>query len=148
VSELISAALGRPVVARDDAETIGEVKAFVFDDRLQRVKSLQVAGSTRRPDLVDWDDIVGFGPDAVVIASEDALRSARDEREVNAVRHRADALGSRVLDERGDAHGTVVDIRFDPGTGAVAALLGEQAEWPVDAVRGFGSFAVVIGRRP
>jgi sporulation protein YlmC with PRC-barrel domain len=146
MSELVTAALDRKVVARDDAEEVGRVKTFVFDDRLQRIVSVQVTGSKRKPGLVAWQDVVGFGPDAVIVSSAEALRPPEDDHEAAVARHKIEPVGALVLDDRGDAHGTALDVRFDPGTGAVEAVIGADREWDATCVRGFGSFAIVVDR--
>lgn len=44
MSELLSAAHGRKVLSRDDAEDVGDVKTAVFEDRVQRIVALHVSG--------------------------------------------------------------------------------------------------------
>ena len=147
MSELVTAALDRRVVARDDAEEIGRLKAFVFDDRLQHIVSLQVTGSKRKAGLIAWPDVVGFGPDAVMVRSAEAVRPPQDDHEEAVARRKIEPLGALLLDDGGDHHGVLRDIRFDPAGGAVEALVGDGDEWSETQVRGFGSFAIVIERR-
>ncbi len=147
MSELLSAAEGRKVLSRNDAETAGSVKTAVFDDRVQRIVSLHVSGGKRNAELVEWTDIAGFGPDAVVIVSADRLREAHDDHESDAVRRKVDPLGARVLDDLGDQHGVVRDIRFDPESGVVEAIVGDDGEWQPDEVFALGGFALVVRHR-
>jgi uncharacterized protein YrrD len=146
MSELLSAAQGRKVLSRDDAENVGSVKTAVFDDRVQRIVSLHVSGGKRKAALVAWTDIAGFGPDAVLIASADRLREAHDD-ESDAVRRKVNPLGTRVLDDRGDQHGVVRDIRFDPESGHVEAIIGDDGEWEPNQVCALGGFALVVRHR-
>jgi len=146
MSEMLSAAEGRKVLSRDDAEDVGSVKTAVFDDRVQRIVSLHVSGRRRHAALVEWADIAGFGPDAVVIASVDRLREAHDD-ESDAVRGKIDPPGARILDDAGDQHGVVRDIRFDPDSGHVEAIVGDGGEWQPHEVCALGSFALVVRHR-
>ena len=47
MTELLTAAEGRKVLTRDDAENVGKVKTAVFDGRVQRIVSLHVSGANR-----------------------------------------------------------------------------------------------------
>jgi uncharacterized protein YrrD len=147
MSELLSAAEGRKVVSRADAEDVGTVKTAVFDKRLQRVISLQVGGGKRNAQLIEWDDVAGFGPDAVVIDDAERLRDVREERESEAVRGDVHPIGARVLDDLGDAHGAVRDVRFDPNSGTVEAIISDQGEWKADDVCALGTYALVVRHR-
>ena len=113
---------------------------------MQRIQALHVSGRTRNAELVEWQDIVGFGPDAVVIAA-DRLREVNDERERDAVRHRVDLIGAVVLDDKGDQHGNVRDLRFDPQSGEVEVVIGDHDEWSPDEVVALGTFALVVRGR-
>jgi uncharacterized protein YrrD len=146
MSEFVTQASGRKVVGREDAEVAGQIKSFVFDERVQRIQALHVSGRTRNAELVEWQDIVGFGPDAVVIAA-DRLREVNEERERDAVRHRVDVIGAVVLDDKGDQHGSVRDLRFDPQSGEVEVVIGDHDEWSPDEVLALGTFALVVRGR-
>ena len=146
MTELLTAAEGRKVLTRDDAESVGKVKTAVFDGRVQRIVSLHVSGAKRKAELVGWDDVVGFGPDAVVIASADRLREAHDD-ESQAVRRKVNPLGARVIDDLGDQHGIVREVRFDPESGNVEAIVGDAGEWQPHEVHALGSFALVVHHR-
>jgi uncharacterized protein YrrD len=147
MSELLSAAEGRKVLSRDDAEDVGTVKTAVFDARVQRIVSLHVSGAKRKAELVEWTDVAGFGPDAVVITSADRLREAHDD-ESAAVSRKINPLGARLLDDLGDQHGAVRDVRFNPESGLVEAIIGAGGEeWQPDEVYALGSFALVVRHR-
>jgi uncharacterized protein YrrD len=147
MSELLSGAEGRKVLSRDDAEDVGKVKSAVFDRRVQRILSLHVAGGKRKAELIDWADVAAFGPDAVLIASADRLHEAGDEHESDSVRGKIHPLGARVIDDLGDHHGVVRDIRFDPSSGTVEAIIGDDREWQPQEVCALGSFALVVRHR-
>jgi len=85
-------AIGRAVVARDTAETVGQVRGAVVDVGARRIAAVQV-GKGHKAQLVDWDAITGVGPDAVVIAGDASLRSGRGEREERIVKGDIALLG-------------------------------------------------------
>ena len=63
----LSEAGGRPVIARESAETLGTLRHVVVDVATRRITALHVAGRRRKASLVDWSSIVGFGPDGIVV---------------------------------------------------------------------------------
>ncbi len=144
MSETMSAALGRRVVAADTAEDIGEVKAFVLDRSGRRITQLHVAGRKRSPKLVNFSDLTAFGADAVIVASQRAVTDSVEERADDMVRGHVVAIGVRVLDTEGFEHGTVTDIEFDPSDGTVLAAVGDDTHWPGDTIRALGSYALII----
>lgn len=146
MTESLTAAEGRKVLSRDDAEDVGTVRTVIFDDRVQRVVALHVTGSKRKAGLVDWADVVGFGPDAVVIAGVDRLRGAHED-EAQAVRRKLNPLGARIIDDFGDQKGIVRDVRFDPASGNVEAIVGDGGEWHPNELCALGSFALVVRHR-
>ncbi|MGB7980321.1 MAG: PRC-barrel domain-containing protein [Candidatus Nanopelagicales bacterium] len=144
MNELMSAALGRRVVAVDTAEDVGEVKAFVLEGSGRRITQLHVAGRKRSAELVNWSDLAGFGPDAVMVASQGAVTDSVEERADEMVRGHVSAIGARVLDTDGFEHGRVTDIEFDSADGTILAAVCEDARWPGDTIRGLGSYALII----
>ncbi len=144
MNERMSAALGRRVVAVDTAEEVGEVKAFVLEPSGRRVTQLHVAGRKRSAELVNWSDLAGFGPDAVMVASQDAVTDSVEERAEDMVRGRVATIGARILDTDGFEHGRVTDIEFDASDGTVVAALSDDARWPGDAIRALGSYALIV----
>ncbi|HWC12944.1 MAG TPA: hypothetical protein VG455_17190, partial [Acidimicrobiales bacterium] len=91
----LRAALGRRVVARDTAETVGEVQGAVVDVPTLRLVAIQV-GKGRKARVVDWSSLSGVGPDAVVVRTESALRPPAGEREEGFVKGGLPLLGARV----------------------------------------------------
>lgn len=144
MSERMSEALGRPVVAADTAENVGEVRAFVLDRSGRTITQLHVAGRKRSAELVNWSDLAGFGTDAVTVTSQGAITDSVEERAEEMVRGHVEAIGARVLDTDGFEHGTVVDIEFDPDNGAVLAVIGDDSRWPGETVRSLGSYALIV----
>ncbi len=139
----LRAALGRPVVARDTAETVGDVQGAVVDVPTRRVMALQV-GKGRRARVVDWTSVSGVGPDAVIVQSESALRDPAGDREERFVKAELPLLGARVLTDRGDVAGSLDDLEFDEATGNLVAFVAGDHRFPATALHSIGSYAVVV----
>ena len=145
----LRAALGRRVVSAATAEEIGQLKAVVIDRPPRRIVSVQVAGSKRKPGLVEWSDLSGFGPDAVMVVSEDGIRGVADEVESGSACGELSLLGARILDDAGDECGVVDDVVFDPTTGVLvgvtaAGAAGGSDTFAADQLLAFGSYALVV----
>jgi sporulation protein YlmC with PRC-barrel domain len=143
MSERFTAAVGRKVVSRTSAEELGDLAHIVVDVEGRRVASL-VVGKGRKALVVGWDQVSGFGPDAVMLADDDALHPPRDDDERAAADGALELVGKRVLSEMGNDLGTLDDIVFDPATGALEALVLGEREEPATSLLGAGSFAVVV----
>jgi uncharacterized protein YrrD len=94
--------------------------------------------------LLAWDDVQGFGPDAVTVASDAVLRPARDQLEQRAENNDLEILGKRVLSEQGTQLGTVTDVDFDPETGAVTLLITKTETISGQRLIGLGGYAAVV----
>ena len=145
MNESMQQALGRDVMAADTATSVGVVKAFVVDQPPRTITAIHVSGRKRSAELVDWSQVSGFGPDAVMVASASSIRDAEVEREEEMARHNVDLLGTRVLDTAGYEHGTIIDVAFDSESGAIEHVTtDDQRTIPVDELRGLGSYAAVV----
>ncbi|HEX3394397.1 MAG TPA: PRC-barrel domain-containing protein [Acidimicrobiales bacterium] len=135
--------IGTSVVARDTAETIGQVHGAVVDVASRQIVALQV-GKGHKARLADWASITGVGPDAAVVDGEASLRSAHGEREERSVKGDIALLGGRVLTDHGDVLGALDDIEFDEQTGRIDTLVCADAFIPADRLLAVGSYAVVV----
>jgi sporulation protein YlmC with PRC-barrel domain len=142
MSERFAAAIGRKVISRSSAEELGPLTHLVVDVPGRRVSRL-VVGKGRKAQLVDWERVSGFGPDAVILDGDDALR-APAEGERGLARGDLDMVGRRALSERGNEVGTIDDVSFDPASGQVLAVVVGGREHPASALLGAGSYAVVL----
>jgi uncharacterized protein YrrD len=143
MSERFAAASGRKLVSRTSAEELGKLAHIVVDIEHRRIACL-TAGKRRKALLVDWEDVCGFGPDAVIVTDESAVHAARDDRERAAIDGKLDLLGKRALSEMGDDLGPVTDVVFDPASGAVETIVLGNRDEPATALLGAGSFAAII----
>jgi sporulation protein YlmC with PRC-barrel domain len=143
MSERFTDAIGRKVVSRASAEELGRLTHIVVDVPQRQVRAL-VTGKGRKSGLVDWDQVGGFGPDAVMVVSEDALHRPRDAAESAAADGKLELVGKRVLSDTGDSLGEATDVVFDPESGAVESLTVGEREVPATSLLGVGSYAVVV----
>jgi sporulation protein YlmC with PRC-barrel domain len=143
MSERFTTAVGRKMVSRASAEELGSLTHIVVDVPHRKVTSL-VMGKGRKAALVDWDQVSGFGPDAVMIADESALHQPRDDHEGAAADGKLELVGRRVLSDMGEELGEASDVVFDPASGAVETLVIGELEVPATSILGAGSYAVVV----
>ncbi len=135
-----SEAIGRRVVSRDDAEAHGDLSSFVVDAKARKVVGL-VVGSGRKANVFVWDQVTGFGPDAVLVEGG----PADSEQIKDAASGRNDPMGKRLLTVLGEEIGTVSDLEFDPDTAEVRAIRSDRGgDVTADRLRGVGSYAVVV----
>ena len=135
---------GRKVVSADNAESIGRVDAFVVDPGTRSISGLRLGKVKGDATFVSWED-VQFGADAVIVASSDRLRTARDDTEARIASKDLQPIGKLVLDDSGTALGKVEDVEFDPTSGAIVELdLGDLGRVGGDRLIGLGAYAVVV----
>ncbi len=134
---------GIPVMTKSSAEQVGAVKHFVVTDG--RIEAVHVDGGKKHGQFVRWTDIAAFGDDAVVVADDDVLRDASNDRENRALRDELVMLDKRVLDDVGDEHGQVSDVTFDPIDGKIESLtIGDGDTLSGDRLLGVGGYAVMV----
>ncbi|MGH3934480.1 MAG: PRC-barrel domain-containing protein [Pseudonocardiaceae bacterium] len=141
---LFSQARKRDVVNTATAIRVARVDGFVVLPGPARVALLRLGKVSGAGTLLAWDDVLGFGPDAVTVATEAVIRPARDGLEQRAEDNDLEILGKRVLTERGMELGAVTDVDFDPETGAVTALIIKAEAIAGDRLIGVGGYAVVV----
>jgi uncharacterized protein YrrD len=141
---LFSQARKRNVVNTATATRVARVDGFIVFPGPARVALLRLGKVSGAGTLLAWDDVQGFGPDAVTIATEAAIRPARDGLEQRAEDNDLEILGKRVLTERGMELGAITDVDFDPESGAVMALITKTEAIVGDRLIGVGGYAVVV----
>ena len=144
----LSEADGRPVLSRESAARLGELRHVVVDAPGRRITALHVAGRRRKALMVGWGDIVGFGPDGIVVTGDGALRPPGDDRERAVAGGDLDLDGRLVLDDRGDAQGALTDVLFDEGSGEIGAFACGETEIPAERLRQIGPFCVIVRAGP
>jgi sporulation protein YlmC with PRC-barrel domain len=138
----VSAALGRKVVSLDTAETVGTLDEFVVDPAQRRIIALGVAG-VKHGNVVRWNDIESFGPDAVTVRAADRIGNPdTDADRLGGKDHRF--LDKRVLTDAGDELGPLEDVEFDADSGELQSLVLAGQQVSADRLLGVGSYAVVV----
>jgi sporulation protein YlmC with PRC-barrel domain len=143
VSDSFQSSAGRKVVSRSSAKELGSVSHLLVDAGQRRVAAV-IIGRGKKAQLVDWARLSGFGPDAVMVTDEGALRSPSDDREQAAAAGKLELLGKRTLSERGNELGELGDVTFDADTGVLEELLIGTRRVPARSMLGSGSYAVVL----
>jgi uncharacterized protein YrrD len=141
---LFSQARKRDVVNTATATRIARVDGFVVLPGPARVALLRLGKVSGAGTLLAWDDVQGFGPDAVTVATDAVIRPARDALEQRAEDNDLEILGKRVLTERGMDLGTVTDVDFDPDTGSITTLITKTETIAGERLMGLGGYAAVI----
>lgn len=128
---------GRRVVSRATAETLGEVSDVRLSTSPSAVAALQV-GKGRKAGAVAWAQIVGVGPDAVVVTDDDAASEQPDTQS---------PMGRLVLSELGNAAGTVTDVEFDETNGTLISLATDSVLIEGDRLVADGPYAIIVAAR-
>jgi sporulation protein YlmC with PRC-barrel domain len=143
VSESLRGSTGRKVISRANATELGVVSHLLVDAQRRQIGAI-VIGRGKKARLVDWGQLTGFGPDAVMVSDEGALRPPADEWERAAAEGRLELVGKRVLSERGNELGKLDDVTFDTDTGALHDLVIGDRLVPAGTLLGSGSYAAVL----
>ena len=143
MSDSFERATGRKVVSLATAQEVGDIAHLLVDTERRAVAAL-VIGKGKRAKLVDWAQVTGFGPDAVMVSDDAALRAPENDRERLAASGALELVGKRVLSETGNGLGAIDDVMFDPSTGTVEAIRIGNREIPADSLLGSGSYAAVL----
>ncbi len=143
---------GRPVIAIDSGERIGDVVDAFIDPQHRRITGLRVRRTGKDLSDVAFEDVQSIGADAVMLPSREVLKVA-SERDGSALTIE-ELVRLRVVTELGALRGTVDDAEFDPVTGLLTALivapsglgglLGRRQRVSIDEVRTIGRDAVVL----
>jgi uncharacterized protein YrrD len=145
MSESFRDSVGRKVVSRASAQELGAVNHLLVDDQQQRVASIAI-GRGKKAQFVDWTQLSGFGPDAVMVADETSLRAPADDRERAAAEGKLELVGKRTLSELGNELGPLDDVTFDADSGALEELVIGDRRVPAESLLSSGSYAAVLDR--
>lgn len=135
--------IGRDVVSRSSAETIGRLHDVIVDVPSRRVVAWQV-GKGRKAKLVSHQHVTGIGDAAVVVDDEASLRAATGPLERATIQGHRRLLDARVLTEDGDEQGSVTDVEIDTASGALATITTSSATIGSERILGLGSYALVV----
>jgi uncharacterized protein YrrD len=141
---LFSEARKRAVVSTATATRVARVDSFVVLPGPARVALLRLGKVSGHGTLLAWEDVQGFGPDAVTVATDAVIRPPRNDLEERAEDNDLEILGKRLLSEQGTELGTVTDVDFDPETGAVTSLITKTDTVAGQRLIGLGGYAAVV----
>ncbi|MDI3297752.1 MAG: PRC-barrel domain-containing protein [Bacillota bacterium] len=150
--------VGLPLIDRKTGRRLGVVEDFLVSAPDGHVIGLLLDGRDRsgRQRVFPFEAVAGIGSGAVLTEEAQALLPVPDGRRLNELlaRHRR-LMGKPVVDGRGEAQGSIVDVAFDAGSGRITAIgvadgfwreLREGPRW-LPAVEGtvWGEDAVILG---
>ncbi len=140
---LFSQARGRKVVSIDTAATVGNIRSYIVDAVAQQIVGLSLNKTPHSGNVLLWNDITGFGADAITVASAQLIIEP-DER-ISQLDGKAHAMvGKQVLNTEGQRIGAVADVDFDTATGRINQLILAEESVPGTKLLGVGSYAVVV----
>jgi uncharacterized protein YrrD len=145
MSESFRSSIGRKVVSRASAKELGAVNHLLVDEQQRRIAAV-VIGRGKKAQFVDWTQLSGFGPDAVMVADEDSLRVPADDRERVAAEGKLDLVGKRAISEEGNELGRIDDVTFDADTGELEDLVIGDRRVAAGSLLGSGSYAAVLDK--
>ncbi len=135
---------GRPVIAADSAEDIGEVKGFIVDTTATRVEAVHVSGRGRKAEIVPWSSIRSFGADAVIVEVGESAARVSSDHEKQAAKGNIVLRKARVLTTGGFEIGEVDDAMFDESTGDLTAVVTDRGRIEGGRLHSLGSYALVV----
>ena len=135
-------AMGKPVIDRDTAEKAGDVRGFAIDAGRHCVTALLVTEG-RSTSVVEWPQIQGIGPDAVIVTS--VREPTTDEERL--MSGALNPINKRVLSDLGNDLGEATDAEVDEH-GVIQSLDVAGSQVSGQRVRAVGSYAVVVAADP
>jgi sporulation protein YlmC with PRC-barrel domain len=139
---LLSQTTMRRVFTTGTAFTIGQIEDLIVDPRSRAIVALRLHGA-RNGDTLHWADIITVGPDAITVASADAVRDA-EGRTAELLAGDYHIMGKRLITEVGDDVGRVLDVDFDPRSGSVRALVTTAGRVDGGRLLACGSYAAIV----
>lgn len=115
--------IGLKVVTLETGKEVTKIEDVVYDPRDNMVKALVIdeGGWFSDAKVILFEDIKSIGEDAVIIESEERVRTASEvsSRVANIAREEQNLTKTKIITEEGDELGSVSDIIFDSKTGKV-----------------------------
>ena len=144
MSETFNSSDGRPVVAVDTAETLGEIKGFIIDPTATRIESVHISRRGKKAEVIPWASIHSFGSDTVMVELATAVEQVSSDHDIQAVKGNIVARKTRVLTTDGFERGTVEDVMFDTDTGELTGALTTEGHLDGSRFRSLGSYALIV----
>lgn len=115
---------GRQVVTLGNADKVGYIDgAYVSENGANIIGfAVTMRGLLAGHRVFSWDSLSSMGADAVTIPDEEALHEQNRSTLANALSTDT-VIGGKVMAESGDDLGSLGDIEFDAGSGAITAYM-------------------------
>lgn len=143
MTTLLRAGYGRPILSLESAVHLGTLEHYILDVARGSISALATTVG-KQTLLVDWSRIRSFGPDAIVIGSEADLRPADSDREIQTLNGKLTLIGRAVLSDQGTRLGILDDASFEEASGFLTLLHVDGVDIPIAALRGHGSYALMV----
>jgi uncharacterized protein YrrD len=140
----LRAALGHPVVAKSNAEQLGQTTGVAVNPASAHIVAVHVGGSKGSARFVPWEQVTSFGTDAVMVHDASSVHETAGAFEQRVADGEGDLLGKRLLTDTGDELGAVDDVEFDAADGRLESLQVAGAQIAADRLLGIGAYAVVV----
>lgn len=114
--------IGKAIIAYDTGRRIARVQDLIFDQGDNQLLGFLVdeSGLFRSARVLPLGAVKAIGPNAIVVADNSAIASAKDVPKIDQVLERNLVLrGTRVLTTDGRYLGSVMDLYFDEQTGKI-----------------------------
>jgi uncharacterized protein YrrD len=114
----------RPVMSIASGTKLGSVKDLLLDDSYLQIAALVIGGGGvfgGHKQAIAYSSIHGIGPDAVMVSGPDDVQEVGDGSPLGTA-HAFDAIRQEVMSESGVNLGRVVEMEFEPQTGAMTSL--------------------------
>jgi uncharacterized protein YrrD len=115
---------GKPVISVASGTKLGSVHDFLLDDSYLQVAALVIGGGGLlggHKQAVAYSAIHGIGPDAVMVNGLDAVQEVGGSGPLGPT-HLLDEAQTQVMSESGVILGRVLEMQFEPQTGAITGL--------------------------
>jgi uncharacterized protein YrrD len=114
----------KPVMSIDTATKLGAVQDLLLDDSYLQIAAVEIGGRGLfggHKQAVAYSAIRGIGPDAVMVSGQDAVQEVGNSDRLGPT-HALNEMQQQVLSESGVDLGRIVDLGFEPQTGAITGL--------------------------
>ncbi|HTE85808.1 MAG TPA: PRC-barrel domain-containing protein [Dehalococcoidia bacterium] len=115
---------GKPVLTIATGAKLGSVHELLLDDTYLQIAAVGIGGGGLfggHKQAIAYGSIHGIGPDAVMVGSQDDLQEIGGGGPFGST-HPLDEMQQEVMSESGVNLGRVVEMEFEPQTGAVSSL--------------------------
>jgi uncharacterized protein YrrD len=114
----------KPVLSIASGTKLGAVHDFLLDDSYLQIAALVIGGGGLfggHKQAVAYSSIHGIGPDAVMVRGLSTVQEVGDSGPLGKV-HALDTMEQQVMSESGVDLGRVIEMEFEPQTGAMTSL--------------------------